>query len=107
MSNKENADELKDVKDLEMRLFDSIENELIALRKLVDSDIEIAEKINYERYKRLYDLRADIDDGLSMIFSLKNMLKSRNTVESFGRLSKISDGLHDFIESIYHDLDEF
>ena len=92
-------------KESELRLLKAEEEELLEFRSMIDADLEKAEKIKYKRINDLYHLKNDIDDGLSIVSSLKNMIENRNDFKSLSRISKLSDGLHDFIEDIYKDLD--
>ena len=71
---------------------------------LVDADLEKAENINFERINDLYELKNDIDDGLALIYSLKNIIKRRKGFSSLSKISKLVDGMHYFDEEIHKDL---
>lgn len=103
--NKRFTDTVKKFKDSELKLLQAEEEELLEFRSIIDADLEKAEKIKFKRINNLYHLKNDIDDGLSIVSSLENMTKNRDDFKSLSRISKLSDGLHAFIEDIYKDLD--
>ena len=93
-------------KESELKLLKAEEEELLEFRSIIDADLEKAEKIKFKRINDLYHLKNDIDDGLSIVSSLENMTKNRDDFKSLSRISKLSDGLHSFIEDIYNDLEK-
>ncbi len=100
-------EKVKKFKESELRMLRAEEEELLALRSITDNDLVEAERIKYKGIDDFYALKNDIDDGISIVSSLTNMVENRNDFRSLGRMMKLIDGLYYFIEELYTDSEKY
>ena len=101
---KQNVEELKG---LQLKMLENNERQLRLLRDMIDSEFSFQRIIDYEGSVILYDLQKDISDGLALSFSLKNMLKNRQSIEGIERISSLLDCFYNMTNDIYNKLDEY